>query len=368
MRYEKKLVKQMREAGVGHAFTRKEIKIVCGRVQKLASDTNEFTIFMNNGSNEFQQRFCPEELGDDCAWKQAMFRGAREWCDANEETRGPYRVPEELGLRTIYDHKWMDDCEAWLDEQDEGVCTDAIVVKLAGIDSIPESQFTFTKVQVAYHYFYTQRMPDKDFREFCPENGCYNDQVTGGFRMNPVHDYGCWCNLDDRMMIGRGQPVDRYDEICKAYQLCVRCAKKDGDNDGYDCSPKTHDFKADLSVVPSNCNVNFNSDGSVDRCGLNMCRCYTDIVTKLGPLLWKGPASNFPGYDMAYHHTNFDFDAQCPRTGDGNGRSECCGDYPKRAPTHQGCCADKLVFNASSNKCCDADPANPFLVEVGESC
>merc|ERR1712110_32706 len=296
MKYERKLVNRLRDEGNGHVFTRKEIKFVCGWVKKLSFDTYDFTSFRNG---DFEDRFCPAELGDDCMWKQKLFQGAAKWCDDNEEARGPWRNPTELELRTVGSDQWIDDCEQWLDAQDDGECTDAVAIWLAGIPHLPGSQFTYEKARITYHYFYTQEMPANDFREFCPDGGasCYT-----GYKLEPVHGYGCWCNLDDRMMIGRGKPVDMYDEYCKNYQLCVRCAKKDGEVLGYECKPKTKDFKADFSVSPYNCNVNFNSDGSVDKCGNSMCECYSNLVDKLATYLWVGPASNFPGYDIAYNH------------------------------------------------------------------
>ena len=57
----------------------------------------------------------------------------------------------------------------------------------------------------------------------CPGGNC---MVSMGLQQ--IWGYGCWCNFDDNLTEGGGTPVNTFDEICRDFTLCLRCAKYDG--------------------------------------------------------------------------------------------------------------------------------------------
>merc|ERR1719461_23263 len=68
-------------------------------------------------------------------------------------------------------------------------------------------------------------------------NARVNQYCSGGVcnvpqNLQPIWNYGCWCNFEKTennrgILSGAGEPLDVYDEICRDYQLCSRCAKRD---------------------------------------------------------------------------------------------------------------------------------------------
>merc|ERR1711881_720015 len=57
----------------------------------------------------------------------------------------------------------------------------------------------------------------------CADNNC-----TVSTRLTHIWNYGCWCNFGTNLMTGRGPPKNGFDQICKNFQQCLRCAKLDG--------------------------------------------------------------------------------------------------------------------------------------------
>ena len=45
--------------------------------------------------------------------------------------------------------------------------------------------------------------------------------------LSGIWGYGCWCSFGSEILRGGGQPVNRFDEICRDMTLCLRCAKID---------------------------------------------------------------------------------------------------------------------------------------------
>ena len=57
---------------------------------------------------------------------------------------------------------------------------------------------------------------------YCPLGGCQSQ-----FDLSGIDGYGCWCNFGAQLTSGHGSPVNIFDDICKAFQLCLRCVKFD---------------------------------------------------------------------------------------------------------------------------------------------
>ena len=68
---------------------------------------------------------------------------------------------------------------------------------------------------------------------------CENGNCTVTMGLDKIWDYGCWCNFGKNLLMGRYQAQNLFDGICKDFQRCLRCAKKD--NQG--CDPVTKTYK-----------------------------------------------------------------------------------------------------------------------------
>ena len=51
-----------------------------------------------------------------------------------------------------------------------------------------------------------------------------------------IGNYGCWCYFDkrttpNRINLGKGLPIDEFDELCQSYQNAMRCFYQDYKDD-----------------------------------------------------------------------------------------------------------------------------------------
>lgn len=181
-------------------------------------------------------------------------------------------------------------------------------------------------------------------RTSCDRNlGC-----SGSWNIQGIFQYGCWCNFGSKLLTGQGKPVNIFDEICKDYQLCLRCARIDGKEDGYKCNPKKEMFSAKISSNQTvTCSTNQNT------CSSHVCSCNYDFFSRLVVLLWKKKDT----YDSSYLHKNgFDVEEICLKK-PGNVAKKCCGEYPKRKPFPLNgkyqCCQEKKLYETGSDVCCE---------------
>jgi len=187
---------------------------------------------------------------------------------------------------------------------------------------------------------------------YCPPGGC-----VVLFDLSKIMGYGCWCNFEDDLGVGSGEPVDKYDELCRSFQLCMRCARWDG--------------KQAVKIGGDSCNIHGtynvvsgpapNSDGLLyectkangnEECGAHLCCCYSDLIAELINILWN-PVS----YNHAYKHSNgFNVSKYCdPPTFQYRYEMACCGKYPNRFPYGQvkmECCDNHSIYNPTMNSCC----------------
>merc|ERR1711937_614634 len=123
-----------------------------------------------------------------------------------------------------------------------------------------------------------------------PYRTLLGDGVPEDYDINKIMQYGCWCNFDDidgeRLLLGQDKPVDAYDTICKEYQLCMRCAKSDGNDYWMDeygepaCDPHTEGYsttfeKPNTNVFKRSC------DGNPTECSKSVCSCESRFLTQL---------------------------------------------------------------------------------------
>lgn len=199
----------------------------------------------------------------------------------------------------------------------------------------------------------------------CGPNGC---NVLMG--LDGIWNYGCWCNFGDDLTEGFGAPVNRFDEICRDYQLCLRCAKWDAKQSGtppavpYTCDPLTDTYAA-ISGADFNvqCTLANNADPN-NHCGTHLCTCNYNFFKELIQEIWAQTP-----YDSTPLHSNgWDRDDHCIGSSNGGGGGgggtgvpgpkqdlRCCGHYPDRFPYNadiKSCCDKKEIYNPINKKCC----------------
>jgi len=193
--------------------------------------------------------------------------------------------------------------------------------------------------------------------EYCdPDKGC-NSPV----QLDGIWGYGCWCNFGEHLLTGGATPVNEFDEICKNLQLCLRCAKMDGENDGYDCDPKTVEYNIAMEWLNSDEALFSECEAlnQADHCATHCCTCEVDMINSLIGTIWKMEL-----YEPAYKHSNgFSREENCP-TNPQHTLSACCGYYPKRFPysneVRQCCRADQSLYNPLNKDCCEDAGVSPI--------
>lgn len=193
--------------------------------------------------------------------------------------------------------------------------------------------------------------------EYCdPDKGC-NSPV----QLDGIWGYGCWCNFGEHLLTGGATPVNQFDEICKNLQLCLRCAKMDGENDGYDCDPKTVEYNIAMEWLNSDEALFSECEAlnQADHCATHCCTCEVDMINSLIGTIWKMEL-----YEPAYKHSNgFSREENCP-TNPQHTLSACCGYYPKRFPysneVRQCCQTDQSLYNPLNKDCCEDAGVSPI--------
>jgi len=209
---------------------------------------------------------------------------------------------------------------------------------------------------------------------------CDGTMGCGGlFNLTAIDKYGCWCNFDGTSTIGKGEPQDEIDGLCKTLSHCYRCVVLDGSDSG--CHPWTQDFVVtggwSGQSITHQCNKR-NDDG----CSQNTCACEMDFMSKIFDLMFKNFATG--GFNAELRHDNGFDTSKCvqkkllttstlftasttvstapmstpnPGPGGPGGQDiQCCGEYPDREP-----------YNANRKTCC-ADATGGYSVVSGYSC
>ena len=150
--------------------------------------------------------------------------------------------------------------------------------------------------------------------------------------------------------------MDVYDRICRNYQLCLRCARRDGKASGNYCDPVGQNYVAQNSIGGSGSTTGVGCTVSGDECEEHVCQCDQNLLSELLDLLFAG-TGEIP--DSSYLHDNgYDFEANCASTQVIFEDVVCCGSYPQRYPyspsnPNKDCCSDTTVFNPINEECCN---------------
>jgi len=172
-------------------------------------------------------------------------------------------------------------------------------------------------------------------------------------------------------MAGRGKPQNKIDQVCRDYQLCLRCARFDGKEDGYGCDPKSKDFKfvrdhehlyiENHHLKAGFYNLECSKSNAGDACGTHICSCSMDFFGRLIEQLWEDDYA----YDRSLKHENgFNWKESCSKSNDRHEGMSCCGHYPQRYPYGLGhpwkqCCREKKIYNRFNQDCCSDGRVKP---------
>lgn len=185
---------------------------------------------------------------------------------------------------------------------------------------------------------------------------CLGAACPINFNLKGIWQYGCWCNFGAHLMKGRGPAVNEYDQFCKNFQLCLRCARFDGKQDGYACDPIGQEYI--LSTKVGKFVHKCKAGNMPDLCAVHTCTCEQQLLADIIESIWNGVAAT---YDSTPLHSNgFSQKKHCPASLIGNGDEiDCCGKYPARYPYSLGgskaCCDDTEIYSMMDEECCGGE-------------
>lgn len=183
--------------------------------------------------------------------------------------------------------------------------------------------------------------------------------------------YGCWCNFENRVLIGKAQPLDEFDERCRELQLCFRCTIHDNGGDLTNCDPDVNQYNIPFFFffgVQQSCIIANPSN----VCSQRFCMCHHHYTGRILDLSFEGF-----GVDPALKHENesFTYSERCsngvgqrgsPQLSRTEADDACCGEYPQRYPYNRekfDCCTnDGTIFNPNTAICC------PFGISTATTC
>ena len=216
----------------------------------------------------------------------------------------------------------------------------------------------------------------------CPPGGCQS-----AFDMAGINGYGCWCNLGNNLTKGSGPVQNEVDEICKKFQLCLRCARWDGYDQGYSCDPITDQY---MTMGNSAFGFNCSAANVGDDCGVALCSCNIYFIQRLFTFVWD---TSFTYDDSLLHTNGFNTTVCTGDTSDMHSTSTalssavnnavvndielgCCGWLPDRFPYNvlaadKACCETsndanipRRLYNPVTHQCC----TDGHVLTLGDTC
>ena len=177
-----------------------------------------------------------------------------------------------------------------------------------------------------------------------------------GPQLQQINKYGCWCYFDPSdFNMGRGDPINGVDRLCRILHEGYKCAILDGKDEGEKCVPYEVQYldgsNRGLGKLHEKC-AERNPDNA---CAERACIIEGHFVLSIF-MAFFNPAEK---HSLQFLHENgFDRDSECFNSKAGQ-KSEpfCCGNYPIRKPYNnkdgnKKCCGS-LSYNADVLSCCD---------------
>lgn len=173
--------------------------------------------------------------------------------------------------------------------------------------------------------------------------------------------YGCWCNFENRVLIGKSQPLDEFDERCRELQLCFRCTIHDNGGDLTNCDPDVNQYNIPFFFffgIEQSCIV----ANPTNVCSQRFCMCHHHYTGRILDLSFEGFGID---PELKHESESFDYSESCttgvsqrgsPQLSRGEADDACCGEYPQRYPYNRerfNCCTeDGTIYNPNTAICC----------------
>lgn len=170
--------------------------------------------------------------------------------------------------------------------------------------------------------------------------------------------YGCWGQIGNNDISGKGEPKDDVDKAFRDWHMCRSCAQIDG---GGSC--QIDDTPYEIGFSPETGRIDCFANPTA--CANQLCTCDEALAYTLSTL-WE----EFDTELMAGN--GFDHAESCspkpvvPTGGNGSCAAHeatepaaqvCCGEYPTRFPFNNkgGCisCCGAKTYNIYNKSCCD---------------
>jgi len=257
-----------------------------------------------------------------------------------------------------------------------------VLLKLSKPDPNRESVWNYTetgyhlsRINAQYRNLLTDGLLDAVFKQIAPDGqpidrNIFNDSMTDNLLidMNEIQNYGCWCQFGDQWRKGRSKPVNEVDSFCKDLMNCYKCVNMDQQTENL---PGICDGTEEEYVGPSLIKVQQQGvysacleENNNDPCKSRVCSCDTNFVYQLIEAFFDGHV-----LDYSFQHSGgFDFENECPRSGNGYVDKACCGIYPKRFPygvtANRQCCVTK-TYNPNTLNCCVSPDGQTGTLQLG---
>ena len=170
--------------------------------------------------------------------------------------------------------------------------------------------------------------------------------------------YGCWCNFGENYFLGRGQPVDLNDQLCKQLHDGYACAVIDSEQEPSQendvCEPWKIEYKA-VSIFSNDPNSDCKAANKDNTCAANACTVETYFQQQVISNLFAEIEIDVNSFG---HSKGFDSREGCPiNQGVKSESRECCGEYPIRFPYKSldgaRACCDGRTYSTVKFECCD---------------
>jgi len=176
---------------------------------------------------------------------------------------------------------------------------------------------------------------------------------TDTTKIDDFFDYGCYCmpvNFDKDDYVGRGDPVDEIDAICRDLWSCYKCAKIDS-SDKHCKHSMTYEWyqKINGNVKCGDTSHNTQCQSDLCECDANFARRLLSVEDEIRDEFRVG--KNFKREEKCNVKAERELTAARPSLLNNNNNEEiqktkCCGDKLSRVPYKTfkfDCCADQTI-------------------------
>lgn len=179
-----------------------------------------------------------------------------------------------------------------------------------------------------------------------------------------LNAWGCWCYFDEDYSLGRSQPVNEIDELCRTLHDGYECILMDRQRDAGDinCIPWEQEYSSGVRYqfvsledprgqIRKVCARNNRNN----KCAELSCMVENYFTARLLRLLYEGIDVD---HKVKVGQYGFSRENNCPSNKGPTSPRECCGTYPVRFPYKtegmngdRDCCGEHTYWTAASDCC-----------------